>query len=251
MSDNWEMYFTNVDDAPAAMLVDMGAAENAPDPERPVLLWMWLNLKSPNEDGFADDTEEPRLVEIEDAFIDAVELTGDAILVGRITTCGRREFYFYAKSSVGFGDSIAESMQAFEEYEFETGEEVDEEWSHYTNVLFPDPENMQEIFNNHVIEELSEAGDSLTTTRLVDHHASFADDASLASFVTAAEAEGFQKLSDEMSEDPDDELPHGVTLQREHAVDWDTIDEVTFVLFSLAGEHEGQYAGWSSPVVTD
>ena len=38
MSDNWEMYFTNVDDAPAAMLVDLGIAPTIPDPERPMLL---------------------------------------------------------------------------------------------------------------------------------------------------------------------------------------------------------------------
>ncbi len=55
MSDNWEMYFTNVDDEPAAMLVDLGAAETAPDPERPMLLWACLYLQSPTEEGFASD----------------------------------------------------------------------------------------------------------------------------------------------------------------------------------------------------
>ncbi len=251
MSDNWEMYFTNVDEAPAAMLVDMGAAASAPDPERPVLLWMWLHLKSPNEEGFATDEEEPQLVEIEDAFIDAVELTGDAILVGRITTSGRREFYFYAKSAEGFEDSIAESMQAFEEYEYETGEQEDEEWNHYLNVLYPEPENMQEIFNMRVIENLSDEGDSLTTVRPVEHHATFVDDDSRARFVAAAAAIGYTKLSDDLSDDPEEELKFGVTLQREHAVDWESIDDVTFGLFELASENEGLYAGWSSPVVKE
>ena len=253
MSDNWEMYFTNVDDAPASMLVDLGAALTAPDLERPMLLWMWLHLKSPNEEGFASDEEEPRLVEIEDSFIDAIELTTGAVLVGRITTCGRREFYFYAKSSEGFEDSVAEAMQAFSEdnYEYETGEQEDDEWAHYTEVLYPEPENMQEIFNQRVIEQLSESGDPLTPSRTVEHYANFANEADRAAFTSVAEAAGFKKLSEERSDEDDDEFPFSVTLQRDHAVDWDTIDEMTFTLFELAGEHNGQYEGWGSPVVTE
>jgi len=251
MSDNWEMYFTNVDDEPAAMLVDLGIADEVPDPDRPMLLWMWLHLKSPTEEGFASDEEEPRLVEIEDSFIDAIELTTAAVLVGRITTCGRREFYFYAKSSEGFEDSVAEAMEAFADdgYEYETGEQEDEEWAHYTEVLYPEPENMQEIFNLRVIEQLSESGDPLTPPRTVDHFANFANEADRTSFATAAAAAGFTQLSVSQSDEDDEELPCGITVQREHAVDWDTIDEMTFTLFELAAEHNGQYEGWGSPVV--
>ena len=252
MSDNWEMYFTHVDDSSAAILVDLGAALTAPDPERPMLLWMWLQLKSPTEEGFASDEEEPRLVEIEDSFIDAVELTTGAVLVGRVTTCGRRQFWFYAKSSEGFEDSVAEAMQPFSEdgYEYEIGEQEDEEWAHYTEVLYPEPADLLDIFNDRIIEELSESGDPLTSSRVVEHYSNFANEADRAAFVCAAEAAGFKKLSDEQSDEDDDELPFSVTLQRDHAVDWDTIDEMTFTLFELAGEHNGQYEGWGSPVVT-
>ncbi len=246
------MYFATVDDSSAQMLVDLGVALMAPDPERPMLLWMWLQLKSPTEEGFASDEEEPRLVEIEDSFIDAVELTTGAVLVGRVTTCGRRQFWFYAKSSEGFEDSVAEALEAFADdgYEYETGNEMDEEWAHYAEVLYPEPADLQEIFNQRVIEELSESGDLLTSSRMVDHYANFANEADRAEFTSAAEAAGFKKLSEEQSDDDDDEFPFSVTLQRDHAVDWDTIDELTFTLFELAGEHNGQYEGWGSPVVT-
>ncbi len=249
MSDNWEMYFTNVDDAPAAMLVDLGIAEVAPDPDRSVLLWCWLHLQAPTDEGFASDEEEPRLVEIEDAFIDAVEMTCSAALVGRITTCGRREFYFYAKSSEGFEDTVAEALEPYDEYEYETGEQVDDEWSHYMSVLYPEPENFQEIFNRRVIEQLAESGDSLTAPRSVDHYANFATEQGRAGFVATAKSHGFKILSEEQSDSADDDLPFSVSLQREHAVDWETIDKVTFELFDLAREHEGEYEGWGSPVV--
>lgn len=250
MSDNWEMYFTNVDDESAAVLVDLGVAETAPDPERPILLWMWLHLQSPTDEGFADDAEEPRLIQIEDAFIDAVELTTGAVMVGRVTTCGRREFYFYAKSSEGFEDSVAEAMQEFEEYEYETGEQEDEEWLQYTGVLFPSPENFQQIFNRQVIDKLEESGDPLTKPRLVDHFANFAQEADRDRFASAAQSLGYTKLGQEKSDEADEEFPFGISLQREHAVDWETIDELTFELFDLAREHEGEYAGWGSPVAS-
>ena len=250
MSDNWGMYFTDVDDAPAEMLVDLGAALTAPDPARPVLLWMSLQMKSPDDDGFAGDEEEPRLVEIEDSFIDGVELTTGGILVGRITTCGQRQLYFYAKSSEGFEDSVDEAMQAFGEYEYEIGEQVDEEWNHYTAVLYPAPDEMQEILNERVIEQLSESGDLLTPSRMVDHKAHFATEEDRAAFASAAQVVGFKKLSEESNNEGGDSLPFGITLQRKHAADWETIHEMTFTLFDLADEHNGLYAGWDSPVVT-
>ncbi len=249
MLDGWEMYHTNVDDAPAEILVDLGVAMQAPDSRRPWLLWMWLYLKSPDDDGFSTDGEEPLLNEIEDSFIAPVELTTKATLVGRITTCGRREFYFYCESNEGFEDSIAEAMQAFEDYEYEIGENEDSEWSHYTSVLYPEPENILEIMNIRGIEQLSEAGDPLTTLRTVDHHASFRNVQDRAEFVAAALAAGFTRQGEEQCAEPDEELPFEVTLQRNHAVDEMTINEMTFIVFDLAIEHQGQYEGWGSTSV--
>lgn len=250
MSDNWEVYFTNVDDAPASVLVDLGIAESIPDPERPMLLWMGLQLKNPTDEGFACEEEEEQLVKIEDSFIDAVELTSGAILVGRITSAGRREFYFYAKSSEGFEDTIAEAMENFDDYEYETGEQEDSEWLQYLSILYPAPENMQEIFNQRVIEQLTESGDSLTAERLVDHFASFANEADRETFTKAAQKIGFSRHSESRDDSEEArEFPFSVTLQRSHAVDWDTVDEMTFSLFELAQEHNGSYEGWGSPVV--
>jgi hypothetical protein len=71
MSDKWEMYFSQFDEDPAAVLVDLGIAETVPDPDRPKLLWMSLQMKSPDENGFASEEEEDLLTKTEDTFIDA------------------------------------------------------------------------------------------------------------------------------------------------------------------------------------
>ncbi len=249
MSDQWEMYFAPVDEEPAAILVDLGIAESIPDDERPMLLWMWLQMQSPDENGFASEEEEPQLVKIEDAFIDAVELTTGATFVGRVTTCGRREFYFYAKSDEGFEDTIAEAMEPFEGYEFETGVQEDEEWRQYQEVLLPGPEDSQQIFNRHVIENLMESGDTLTTPRPVDHFASFPTKADRAAFIQAAKDAGYEVISEKYNKEPDCETPFTVGLQRVSAVEFDIIDEMTFELFDLAMENNGDYEGWGAPVV--
>lgn len=249
MSDKWEVYFAPVDEEPAAILVDLGIAETAPDTDRPMLLWVLVPMLSPDDNGFATEEEEPRLTELEDAFIDAVELTTGAILVGRMTTCGRREFYFYARSTEGFEDTIAEAMEKFEDYEFETGSLEDEEWLQYFNVLYPDPEDEQQIFNRQVIERLSDSGDKLTKPRPVTHHASFKSAEDRAEFLKALPA-GTYKIKDEsFDNDSECEWPYTVSLERVSPVDWETIEEITFDLFDLANDHDGEYDGWGSPVV--
>lgn len=250
MSDTWEMYLTQIDDQPAAVLVDLGIADSAPDAERPVLLWVWLTMQSPTDDGFASEEEEPLLTKIEDSFIDAVELTTGAAFVGRVTTCGRNEFYFYGKSVEGFEDTIAEAMEAFGDYEYETGSQADDEWQQYFDVLYPSPEDTQQIFNRQVIEQLSESGDSLTSPRAVDHFAVFPTPENRSRFVAAAVEAGYRVVGEETG-DESDELLYAVNLQRVSPVDWETIDEISFELFDLARNHEGEYTGWGSDVVID
>lgn len=246
MSDAWEIYYTNVDDAPAAVLFDMGICSTVPDPDRPILLWMWLQLKSPTEDGFSTEEEEDKLTEIEDAFIDAVELTTQGLFVGRVTTAGQRQFYWYARSAEGFEDSIEEAMQAFDDYEYETGVQEDPDWQQYTDVLYPEPENMHQIHSRHMIDELEEKGDDLTLTRPVDHEASFVSNEGRAGFIKAAEKLGFGNFETAEDDQPEDGLAFAVRFQKSHAVDWETIDQVTFDLFEIADEHEGAYDGWEA-----
>ena len=249
MSDQWEIYLAPVDEMPAMIVVDLGIRDTAPDHDRPILLWMWLTIQAPDENGFETEEEEATLTKIEDTFIDAVEMTTDAIMVGRVTTCGRREFYFYARSDEGFADSIEEAMQEFEDYEFETGSKDDDEWTHYLDVLAPAPEDMHQIYNRRTIEQLVESGDQLKSPRAVDHYASFGTEDHRSSFIKAATDKGYEVLGRNYKEDPDCERPYAVRVQKISPVDWDTIDEITFELFELAEDHDGDYDGWDSPVV--
>ena len=245
--DHWEIYVTYVDDNPAVILVDIGVAEAVPVSDLPTLVWIWIHLKTTDEEGFPSEDEDFRLNEIEDLITEGM---GDLRLryVGRITTDGRREFYFYTNDAAQFQAAATAAMSSVPEYEFEIDEADDAEWRHYQDVLYPSPEDFQQIHNQHVINQLQSAGDTLTQPRPVDHYANFRTEEDRAAFIAAAAAEGFESVSRPDRTD-EGEFPFAVGLLRVDPVDPETIDRITFELFDLARQHTGEYEGWGAKVV--
>lgn len=245
--DHWEIYVTFVDDKPAVILVDIGIAATVPRLGLPKLVWLWVHIQAPDDEGFASEDEDLKLNEVEDLVTESL---GDLShrYVGRITTDGRREFYFYTDDPQRFQESVTASMQSMPEYRFETESADDEEWQHYQDVLYPSPEDFQQIHNEHVIGQLQRAGDSLFTPRPVDHYANFKTEEGRDAFIIAADAVGFETVS-RPDREGESVYPFAVGLMRISAVDPETIDQVTFEVFDLVREHQGEYEGWGSKVV--
>ena len=182
--DHWEIYVSYIDDQPAVILVDLGIGEFAPLAEKPALVWVWVQIPAPDEEGFPTEEEDMKLNDVEDLITDAVEAT-TARYVGRITSNGRREFYFYTDNPQEFRDAATAAMGSAPDYQFEI-----------TEVLALDFE----------VASQPERGD-------------------------------------------ESEFPFALGLIRNHAVDVETVDDVTFELFELAQQHQGEYEGWGSKVV--
>jgi regulator of RNase E activity RraB len=252
MSDSWDFYFANVNGEIASLFIDLGLADTAPDPNRPWLLWAWVYMNQARDDGLSSSEEAPRLDAIEEALMAEVEDATAGELVGRITTAGRREFYFYGPTHVGFEDAIARAMSQFADYAFDTGVEQDADWSHYQRVLYPSPPDVQRIKNRHVIEVLSQHGDRLEKPRIVAHWAYFPTAESRSAFVSKARELGFAVMKEyEATEGNADDFRHGVHLERIDSVDWASINEVTLELFELAETSGGYYDGWETAVAED
>ena len=245
--DHWEIYVTYVDEKPAVILVDLGVAKAAPLAEKTALVWLWVHLQSPDDEGFSSEDEDLILNEIEDAVTEAID-PASSRYVGRITSDGRREFYFYTDSPQKFQETTTAAMSSSPEYRFEIDDAIDAEWRHYLDVLYPSPEDFQQIHNQHVISRLYQAGDSLTQPRPVDHFANFKSEQDRNAFIAAAEELGFEATS-RPERDADSEFPFSLGLLRVDAVDAETIDRVTFELFDLAHRHNGEYEGWGSKIV--
>src|SRR5690349_6941241 len=127
MSDNWDSYFCNVNDALSSIFVDLGIRATALDPLRPHLLWIWVPMRAARDDGLSSSAEAPTLSEIEDALAAALERACDAVLAGRVTGAGRREFYFYGRDADGFLEAVRNVFTKFEEYAPEAGDQLDAE----------------------------------------------------------------------------------------------------------------------------
>ena len=82
VSENWEFYFANVNDNLASIFVDVGIHDSKLDADRPWLLWVWVDLNSPREDGLTKPEEFETLCQIEDCLDETLKTAVDGICVG-------------------------------------------------------------------------------------------------------------------------------------------------------------------------
>jgi uncharacterized protein (TIGR01619 family) len=243
----WKTYLCNVNSKPASILVNLDLMESVPITTKPWLLWAWVYFKSPRRDGLSDSGEAPTLYEIEDALIAHISEACQAIPCGRITTEGRREFYFYGETKDGFRDAARAGMSGFESYKFSLGEQKDPLWKQYIAVLYPSPESLQCIANMELLDVLVEKGDVLTVARDVEHWIFFGSESSRSSFRDAACAAGFTLATEKTS---DGKHPFAISVIRTQPIDQGSIDSTVIELLNLSREFGGEYDGWETPLVT-
>lgn len=247
MDDNWKPYLCNVNDKAASILVNLALRTTVPQESKPRLLWIWVYFQSPRSDGLSDGKEAPTLYKIEDALTLRVNGCCRAILSGRITTQGRREFYFYGETKEGFRKAAESALGGFPEYRFSTGERLDSGWEQYLNVLYPSPEDLERIANMDLLDELVKKGDVLTVAREVQHWLSFRSEQSRALFREAAAGAGYGIVSET---EADGEFPFGISVTRTQSIEKRLIDQTVIELMRLCRGFNGDYEGWETPVVT-
>jgi Family of unknown function (DUF695) len=123
---DWDFYFVDVNGVLSSIMVDLAANRRAPVAGHPWLLWTWVYMKSPRDDGLSSDREAPTLNRIEDALAGLLAGSG-AKLVGRITGGDRREFYFYSPASEDMDAAVEKVRETFRDYRFESGTQHDPE----------------------------------------------------------------------------------------------------------------------------
>jgi uncharacterized protein (TIGR01619 family) len=248
MSTDWDFYFAKVNDEVASLLVDLGIHDDSPDASKPWLLWVWVHFNMQREDGLSHSDEAESLYKVEDALNAALSLTGDCQYVGRITTEGRREFYYYAPQADQFEEAVGAAMQNFNAYQWESGAKDDPEWSLYFDLLYPTPRDWQRIRNRRTTEQLEAHGDTLTQPRLVFHWAYFVDETAQQKFVTAVTSAGFKVTKQDRLTDVKPERPFSVSFEMVHHVDLDSLNNITLPLMQLAKDLGGDYDGWETSV---
>ena len=243
MPNQWGSYRLLVDDQPASILVDLG--QTGPVSPYEQMAFLRLRMLKPTENGLSSQEEYDELSRVENTVTNDIARGSETLYVGRNTSSGNRDFYFYTKDGRQFEQTAAEAMAAFPNYSFTTGSRSDPEWQTYFEFLYPSPGQMEQIKNQGVLERLAEHGDELTEPREIDHFAYFPKLADGQAFIALIQRQGFTATLAPM---PSDASGYSVQFSKvDRPVD---MDGVTAGLLQSALTHRGTYDGWECPVIT-
>jgi hypothetical protein len=245
MTKNWDFYSLLVNDEPASIYVDLGIEADVPMAALPHMAYIRLYMNQPRADGLSSQEEFDTLIRIEDVI--EADLCGAAVgYVGRNTSGGCRDFFFYTSEAQAWPDKVAQVLSAFENYRYETGTREDAEWSTYLDFLLPGQLDRHRMQNRRVCDALAQHGDKLTAERDIDHWSYFQSLDAATAYLAQVEALGFRVRDRSVHEDG--ALRHGVQIWRADVPSYRNIDGITVPLFEASERHGGEYDGWECAV---
>lgn len=248
--EEWEFYFSNVNDKLGSLFVDLGLYKVAPMADKPNVVWVSIKMNNPREDGLSSQEESGLLGDIEDALVDKIVSKHNVIYVGRLTSAGDRDLYFYLGDTTLYDKTISEVMVAYPKYQFDFGSKEDKEWGGYFDFLYPTPQQYQNIQNRRVIEHLEKGGDNLTKEREVFHWIYFKSESDRENFLEKIKNDNFS-IVDKGSDKSWGEFAYRLQLKRVDKVDQNSVDEYVIYLWKLANEIGGDYDGWETSIEKD
>lgn len=233
MSEYYEL--SDEENIPYRCDVEMELIDEAPQIERPWLLWLFVKSENPLDEsftGFADDLKHT----LHEAM--------GALFAGSVTKEGWVELYFYASEAKRFENISSEVMARHGGFAYERGVSKDTKWEMYLERLYPDAYALLRIQNRHTIEALAEAGDELSIEREVEHYLFFQTRSSMERAVASLSAHGFA-LKEEVNDGESDHA-YGAVVVKTESVLPEQVEETTALLFDAALEQHGYYEGWST-----
>jgi len=245
--EEWDFYFSNVDNIIGSFFIDLGLSAIAPVSEKPNLAWVSLKMNNPREDGLSSNGEFDILSEIEDKLKEVMTVKHDSLYAGRLTTNGSRDFYFYMGDTSLYDKTISDFIVAHPLYSFDYGIKEDKDWKSYLEFMYPNPRQFQRMLNRRVVNNLEENGDNLSKAREVIHWIYFKTENDRNIYISKINSLNFTILSknEKLS---DGDFPYKLQISRIDLVDLDTVDEYTLNLWELANECNGDYDGWETSV---
>ena len=249
MPPHWDFYFCRLNDHLASVFLDLGYGQGPPPAGLTTLVYVFVPMRQARPDGLSSREEADRLAALEDALVPALVQGLPAAFVARATTRGHREFYFYAQDPGRLGELLAAVFTDFSDYRCEHGTRPDPEWSHYREVLFPAPVELQLMHNRHVLEQLRERGDDGSRARPLRHHLYFPDWKSRIAFSQWAAPRGYRCEDLPPRPEPVADKPFGLVLHHVAALPLEGINAIVSELFAQAETGGGEYDGWETEVV--
>lgn len=244
MTSNWDFYQSSVGGKSASVYLDLGLKQGAPDIKRPVIVVLWLYLRHPDPThGMASEAEFDTLAEIEDRLALIFKEQYGAVYAGRVTTEGRREFYFYTVASGQLEAVVKAAMAPFPGYVVDAWAQPDAHWKQYLDVLYPSGRALRFMADKEQVDALARRGDSPAVARMVTHCSRFANATDRAAFTLALELAGFEvaSLADGSSADS---RPFALRYRIAQTPTLTVMNASSTRLARLSEHHGGVYGGW-------
>ena len=246
----WDFYFSNVDNKLSLLFVDLGLYKIAPLEDKTIFIWISIKMNSAHTNGLSSATEDEILEQIEGRIVTKLSSKIFSTYVGRLTSNGFRDFYFYVEDTALYSKAISDVMKAYPDYQFEFGSKDDADWSAYFDFLYPSPQQFQSIQNRRIIDQLEKNGDKLTKMRAVDHWIYFRTKKDQDLFLDKIKFDGFTLMTQDYDKKSGG-LPYKLHIKRIDKVDWNSVDSYVIYLWKLANDFNGVYDGWETTVEVD
>lgn len=227
--------FTDDEGLEARCEVDLSLFDNAPQVEKPYVLWLFVKNSDPLDDTF---------IAFRTDLIETLKSQLDAPYAGTIARDGWCELYFYAASPKVFEHLVAQTMGRHHSYAYERASARDSKWEMYLERLYPDPYVTLTIQNRQTIDALLEAGDDLSLEREVEHYFYFQTKSALERFLQSLTSHGF--VLKEYVEDNDSDHTYGAIVIKTESITRDQVKETTLMLYDAVLQEHGNYEGWST-----
>ena len=154
--EDWDFYPCLVDEQAASVYLNLALKDQFTQLARYHVMYLHLEMQHPRLDGLSSDEEYDTLIEIED-HLDA-ELNGklNALYVGRVTTNGTRDFFYYLADLDRIEEVVRIAMQQFPHYIYRIGAKPDREGGVYLNYLYPNERELSVIAERRIQQTASE-----------------------------------------------------------------------------------------------
>lgn len=246
--DLWEVYPCQFEDGVTAIVVyDHGASEELEDFQVNQFVGVRIELKSPEEDGLASESEDDVLDDLEEAIANAIFDRG-GVYVGRITYEGQRHFYNYLDATAVEVEEILVGLKEQFGYELEFVLETDPEKSRYWDDLYPPEEGLNLIMDTKLVHLHAEEGDHLESPRNVDFWVDLPNEAAADKLESWAKTEQFSVTRHPAPKS--DEDPFSVVISKEMPIELPNVFSVTSQVLDKAKELEGEYVGWECAIIS-
>jgi regulator of RNase E activity RraB len=230
ITDDWEFYPCEVNDAPASILINLRFMYEDPRDENDHVYHALIAMNDLGPQGMGTQAEMERLSPIEDSIFDRADRAG-AQPVGRVRSEGVWRLSVYGPRDLPWESWVKELAGADAEVQVVP----DPEFNYVNELLLPDAERYQWIQDRHVCDKLLSHGDEPSMVRPVNHFIDYEDEAP-AALIEALKGLGFNV----------NDLGTSLECTKLHDTRLSTVHELVMTLVELADEHDAAYDGWGA-----